>query len=609
MEEEYEEDRLLFEEEQRQKRREQRQQQSWYADDGSSLYEKIRNGASHLQAWKDTLDLDPWAVFEDFFFQDSTSDDAENNNVQNHARNPNSDHYQSNYEGRHKQVPRVFETTIYRGFDPGFGADVYTVLRREEHISDESGDGECYYRIFGQDFISGTRVDPFTGFLMQKYYSAVTEPYFVEEGRSKQYHAREEDDGNYRFKDHYHGQQTTSSAQIQRASPSKLTEGESVTPNSTSKDPWISPNGNYEAILTTTCELKIVSRDENSRNGQSVHDIDDGDRVVWSSETYIPNTRASGCHLALNSMGRLVLSVDYGSGLKSLGNTVLWNTPLPPVVPHWFREESGNQKHQSVTFWYYASLDNDGVIAVYRVGEQIGNGADKGSTQKQNKPSTAGPDRSSSTPPTNSSKYSQMKQQIRPIIDKLGTAQSKAALAWKHLRYSVGQLFLGRPWIAATASEGSRENSLNRHECIYSTSPAGCLAPGRNAIHITKVIARSLKRSVKSIDSHLDNFLTSLIEPASDYDYDGSSYGDYSTNYPAFDEDEDILDTLLRVTEAAGAAGAHLGKAGIHAAQLGMKRGRKVAGKMVGKMKDKMGKHSIQWGERMADDEEVGRFF
>jgi len=111
------------------------------------------------------------------------------------------------------------------------------------------------------------------------------------------------------------------------------------------------------------------------------------------------------------------------------------------------------------------------------------------------------------------------------------------------------------------------------------------------------------------MDSHLDHFLSALTEPASDYDYDGYNHG-YGSGYSDLDDDdEDILDTLLRVT---GAAGAQLGKAGmhgIHAAQVGMQRGRKVAGRMVGKMKDRMGKQSVRWGERMAENEEVGDFF
>lgn len=98
-----------------------------------------------------------------------------------------------------------------------------------------------------------------------------------------------------------------------------------------------------------------------------------------------------------------------------------------------------------------------------------------------------------------------------------------------------------------------------------------------------------------------------LTEPL-DYD-DDINYGFNSNNEHEsfFDvDDEDILDTLIRVT---GAAGVQVGKAGVHAAQRGMKKGKKVAGKMVGKMKNRMGKHSISWGERMTEKEEVETFF
>ena len=105
---------------------------------------------------------------------------------------------------------------------------------------------------------------------------------------------------------------------------------------------------------------------------------------------------------------------------------------------------------------------------------------------------------------------------------------------------------------------------------------------------------------------------------SNDYSYYSSnSNGGYG--FAADDEDkddEDILDTLLRIT---GTAGVHLGKAGlhgIHAAQIGMKRGRKAAGRVVGKMKDRMGsvrQHDNvirSWSERMmAEEEEVDDFF
>ena len=635
MEEEYEEERRFLEEEQRELKRQEREQQRYYeyngADSGSNLYDKIRNGASNFQDWKSSLNLDPFAIFEDFFFQESTMGDANNMDSTDgeyrydKAQNPFGNQQQStSNQEQSKLPPHVSESTMYRGFDPSFGADVYTVLRREEFIHDVNENGEYFYQILGQDFISGKRVDPFTGFTMQEYYSAVTEPYFVEEGFST-LNARG-DDSNHHAKDFHYRQNKQQHAQPQsslyRKSETRLEEGESLTPDLSPNErltPWVSLNGKYEAILTRTCELQIVRHEDEQQDQSQSGDKDNS--IIWSSETYIPYVRASGCYLTLNSMGRLVLSVDYGSGLDSIGNTVLWNTPSPPVVPHWFEDEDENAKQQPVTFRYHASLDNDGVIAVYRVREKIVTSDDDNKQGKKNDIDDKIPNTSASDVEGNN--YLQSMLQIRPLIDKMvlmyhriskssiEQGQTKAALAFHQVRYSVGRMFVSRPWLASMVPEDSQQQGKfqsSYEECVYSTSPVGCLSPGRNAIHLTKKIARTLKRSVQSLDSHLDHFLSSLTEPASEYDYD-----DYESqpNYND-EEDEDILDTLLRVTGAAGyqlgSAGAHLGKAGVHAAQMGMKRGKKVAGKMVGKMKDRMGK-PVRWGEKLAEEEEVNQFF
>ena len=623
MEEEYERERLLYEEERRESRREKghRNQHEGEKRDGSvdvdygdyfSLYDKIKNGASNFRAWKDSLNLDPWAVFEDFFFQDSiVEDDAYNHREGAQYSNSYSDapFHHSNAPRPHRQPPpsdqartqpRVSETTLFRGYDSNFGADLYTVLRREEYIRNSNADGECYYRVLGQDFISGTRVDPYTGFTMQEYYSAVTEPYFIEEGYTKlgPKEGGEKSDyndatpKNRHQQDHQHTQKREGT---HRKSQSRLDEGECFTPRDSDSDPWISPNGNYRAVLTDTCELQIIRHDEKQIHGQSSSATGEetANTFIWSSDTYIPNSRAHGCHLKLNSIGCLVLSVDFGSGLDSVGNTVLWNTPSPPVVPHWTYENDGNAKQRPVTFQYYASLDDDGVIAVYRVIERVGDGV---------------PD-----PNTSQSEHLKHKQnplKIHPMIDKLSAmyhrvsmaslrqGQARTAIVWDQLRYNVGRMLSGRPRAAFTTSnEHGLDNA--RHECIFATSLVGCLAPGRNAINLSRKISRSIQRSVRSMDSYLDHFLATLTAPASDYEYDEygnvlhNSHGGYESSYSDFvdDEDEDILDTLLRVT---GAAGAQLGKAGRHginAAQHKMEQGKKLAGKMVGKMKKRVGTH------------------
>lgn len=749
MEEEWEEERLLMLEERQQRERQQQQQQQYerqqgYNDNGGyggddswSLYDRIKNGASNFHSWKDTLNLDPWAVFEDFFFQESTmggvnsgrenvassagnkphtdnygydSDSPSSTPSQHYNANTNAYYNSQNQPPRQKRhsSPRISETTLYRGYDPKFGAKVYTVLRREDFIHETTINGEFYYQILGQDFIAGTQVDPYTGFTLREYYSAVTEPYLVEEGYTKEHHARAGKEEYLHTDFHQQQNEQPKSSQPQqiknRLSPYKLEQGESLTPDDASSshmkedgaNQWISPNGKYEAILTPTCELQIVRHDEHEHDvTTTAHESSTIDTVTWSSETYVPPTRAHGCHLALSPLGKLTLSVDYGSGLGSadhgvgginddergLYNTVLWSTPMPHVVPHWFQDQE-NGEEQPVTFRYYASLDDDGVIAVYRVRESVDeNTSNKDATNEGNAPIHESPfenpdvqavdeDNSEIGKATNTNNNSPPLR-IPPILEKLGhmyqrlskasvkEGQTKAALAWDQLRYNVGQFLIGRPWSAGLASsfshgqrghdEGHESSKTNnsrngqplhhpskdgiphtstntipndthfktRHECVYATSPAGCLAPGRNAIHLTTSFARSLKRSVKSLDAHLDHFLDLLTERVSDYDDDEDySYGynpnhRYDSSYQGFsdDDDEDILDTLIRVT---GSAGMHLGRAGIQVgkvAQVGLKHGKKVAGKVVGRVKERAGMHSNRWGERMEEKEHVDEFF
>ncbi len=578
MEEGYEVERLqLIKQQQQQERRQQKterhQQQQYYGErqhgtgieDDFSVYDTIKNGASNLHAWKDALNyLDPWKVFEEFFFQESTMFGDNNANA-----NSNSNAFANNYKFSHHShfdgsslpqhhrwaPPKVSETTIHRGYDERFGADLFTVLRREEYSYDVNHIGEYYYQILGQDFISGTQVDPYTGFLMHEYYSAVTKPYFVEDGYSKPDVHRGSRYENVNLHSRNHRDAAT-----HRTSISKLEVGESFRPNAidgSGSDPWISPNGKYQAILTSTCELQIVSRDESTKMGDA--DIDS--TVIWTSETYIPNGQ---CYLALNTLGSLVLFVDYGSGLNSAGNDILWDTPLPNVVPNCLNDDAVHSKQQHVTFRYYASIDDDGVIAVYRAREREEDGAE-------------GAEKKSNAKHKTTSKFMRTNMQMRPILDKLGV-----------IYHRISQV------------------SSSRDECIYSTSPVGCLAPGRNAIRLTRNVARS-------INTHLDQLLAAFTEPVSDddsYDYGQHFRSKYESSSSDFgtDEDDDLLDILIRVT---GAAGAQLGKAGsigFHAAQLGMMRGKNAAGKMVGKMKDRLGKHSVRWEERMTEKDESRTF-
>ena len=461
----------------------------------------------------------------------------------------------------------------------------------------------------------GTQVDPYTGFTLREYYSAITEPYVVEEGYSNK-----DDNSANNYDDQPY---ETRQSHKQRQSIYKLEQGEFITPNrSNTANQWISPNGRYEGVLSSTCELQILRHDNSDEGPTST--------VVWTTDTYIPHSRANGCHLTLSSLGQLSLSVDFGSGLGSAtsSNTVLWTSPLPPVVPHLFHEDNGDE---SVSFYYYSSLDNDGVIAVYRV-QTNGIQPQKKKTTKTKPGNNLFTDQAS--PNQNNSREVQSGQspmhQVPKIVERLSLMyhqlskasseqkKTKAALAWDHVRFSVGKLLTCRPRLAVAHSRNhlsarfndseknkERENVSQsgieaRAECVYSTSPVGCLTPGRNAIHLSKSFGAFIKNSVKSLDSKVDKFISHLTETTDDYD---------SSFMHDDDLDDDILDTLIRITGAAGATGVKLGRAGVHAAQIGLKRGKKAAGNVVGKMKERVGDQSSKWSKRLREKDDVDSFF
>ena len=509
--------------------------------DEEDLYASLRNGATNLK--KSLNSVDPWDVFDQFFFRGDESKGTGDASESRGHRPP----------AGSRDRTRVSETTIDRGYDPSFGSNIYTVLRREEHIDDRNHNGETYYQVLGQDFVSGKRHDQYTGFVVQQYYAAVSDVYLVEEGYSIDENSiHDHDDLDY------NQSPPSSHQQSMRNSKTRVEEGEKIFPN-LSSDPWVSPNKKYEAVLTTSCELQIIRHDDKD-SGDNATPI-----LVWSSETYIPFSRAHGCHLSMSSTGRLALSVDYDNGLlDSVGNAVLWNSPEPPVVP--------TLGTDTVISKYYASLDDDGALSIYRIRMRKGERHKRDQSKQERNVGV-------------------VSMHFQPLIEKIGSVynrmsimsveqgQTKATVAWNQLRYSVGKLFTQRAWAASS----SPEDSINsRHECVYSTGVSGCFSPGRNAVHLSRYLAHSVKQTLEKSSSHLGKFLTSLAEPAVAED-DSFEFGfGYSDMFSDDEEDQDILDTLLRVT---GAGANKVGRAGANIAKMGMKKGHKV---MV-EMKNKMG--------------------
>jgi len=127
--------------------------------DSFSLYEEMMNRESNFNTWRNNLNLDPWAVFEDFFFRESSFGDELRGNEQFYSAENSYGHQRYYQSDPSQKPPRVSEKTIYRGFDPSFGAKVYTVLRREDYIHDvRNSNGKYFYQIIGQDFISGKTI-------------------------------------------------------------------------------------------------------------------------------------------------------------------------------------------------------------------------------------------------------------------------------------------------------------------------------------------------------------------------------------------------------------------------------------------------------------------
>jgi hypothetical protein len=69
-----------------------------------------------------------------------------------------------------------------------------------------------------------------------------------------------------------------------------------------------------------------------------------------------------------------------------------------------------------------------------------------------------------------------------------------------------------------------------REVCIFATGPAGCNAHGRKLVHFATDVGQSIKHTIAKIDQAIDNFVESLGE----------------------EDDEDLLDTLLRILSKSG---------------------------------------------------------
>mmetsp|Transcript_48295 Transcript_48295/g.73021 ORF Transcript_48295/g.73021 Transcript_48295/m.73021 type:complete len:859 (+) Transcript_48295:322-2898(+) len=397
-----------------------------------------------------TKSKDPWKVFEEFFFSSSGSENgqygfSETNHEEfvkmgeeRHGKpsfhggyHPNNRPFDAddfvNPSGRFKRhkyngPPRVSEATQVR-YDPRFQSEVLCVLRREEYT--DARTGQIYFRVIGQDFLEErNHVYGRLG------YRPVTEPYLVEEGHistSKGENAK-------KYKTHF-------DRLSNRQSPFKIEPGEIITPDT--EELLTSPDRRYYAGVTPDCEL-IVMRDEGS---------DKEDTIIWSSDTFLPPSHVSNSRCFFSMYGpQLVLFV--GEDVDRI-TAVLWSSPPPPIVPD--RDLRNNGVKQE----YYASLDNDGSLAVYR-------------------------------------------RRVGGNYDDLSMFDEDGGNIWLSFKRASVHSLRGES-SASTQHEQNGGSSMRhqawRDDCIYATGVSGCLTAGRRAV----LLGQRMKRSFRNFKDHVSD--------------------------------------------------------------------------------------------------------
>ena len=284
---------------------------------------------------------------------------------------------------------------------------------------------------------------------------------------------------------------------------SRLEKSDYITPQSKYLR---SVNTRYYAGLTPDCEL-VIMRDEG---------FDEDDSLVWTSGTYVPPQHQDvTCALSLYGERLAVVIGDVNDPAA-----VLWSSPVAGLSPA--RDSNGEKIVE-----YYASLDDDGSLAIYRRRRSEEN--EKAYNENDNKNETRKyEDRSGS-----------LFFNIRNFVTDLLSVQpskmpsTRAAAAWKSLRQWTASAITSKP-ITNFEKVGPRKRKLakKRDECVFATGPAGCFSSGRYVVNILSSTKRRIDKTIHKLDSALDGFLESLTEGG--------------------EEEDDILDTLVRVVGKAG---------------------------------------------------------
>ena len=381
-----------------------------------------------------------------------------------------------------------------RIWDPDLRKEILIVYRREEWI------GSGRYIILGQNFVvNNDRSSHNYNYHHTSYeenYIPISDVYVVEEGvmnnMDHSYHSSNYDDDSVpKYQTEEENEET------------KLHAGEYLSPGNVMN----SPNRRFFLVLTNDCEILIFRHNEEE------------DTIIWSSDTFLGGL-SSQCFLALHG-SQLVLFAGMDS---SRITGVIWSSPNSAIVP-------GGKGV------YFASLDNDGALAIYRTTEidaADDNFYQHEYTETYNKKN--GPMEWLEEMLESSIRMSTHDQY--PQYHSNNNVSTKASQAWDSVRQ----------W---TLSRLKNRKKSNSNSCVWATGPFGCLNSGRKAIIIGSSIRRSIVKAFVKVDSALDKFIESL--------------GDDN------DDDADVLDTLGRVL---GQVRAGIGNTGKKMAKRGLLEGK-----------------------------------
>ena len=450
----------------------------------SSLFENLRN--------------DPMSVFEEFFFGSNSAEmfDDTSNSVFGDDTQPQYGHRTSS-----RQPDRMSETTQVF-YDQRFGQMIHKVLRKEEY--DETESGSVYYRLIAQDFIE--EFDVIFGNSLG--YRAVSDPYLVEEGnmsfkQSREYRADDYSELHNDYEKRFASEQEKPRRKLDRVS-SRLEKSDYITPQSKYLR---SVNTKFYAGLTPDCEL-VIMRDEG---------IDEDDSLVWTSGTYIPPQHQDvTCALSLYGERLAVIIGDVNDPAA-----VLWSSPVAGLSPT--KDLNGETIVE-----YYASLDDDGSLVIYRRRRSETSGTSHNKNENQSHSYTTEVE----------DKSENLFFSIKNFVSDMLSTQSalpstRASAAWTSFKRWTVSAITSNPVSNFEKKEPRKRKIAKRHdECVFATGPAGCFSSGRYVVKILSSTRRRIDKTIHKLDSALDGFLESLSE--------GS------------EEDDDVLDTLVRVVGKAG---------------------------------------------------------